>query len=132
MPGGSVQAIEMGNQADAFVGNKYRPEGYDVDGYMVEWRTFTRSIMAAVPNSPRFTGPSNAGFSGLQVIPMLPATNFGGPEKFAEFLEREPETIAIISQHAYTGGPTKCGDDPKPGFLLLPSSAAEDPKLAAP
>jgi hypothetical protein len=88
--------------------------------------------MNAVPNSPKFMGPSNAGFSGMQFVPMFPARKFGGPEKYAEFLQRERETIAIISQHAYTGGSSKCGDNPKPGFLLQPSSTTEDPTLAEP
>lgn len=132
MPPGSIDAIELGNQADAFSANKYRERGYDFDDYIAEWHAFTANIREAVPNAPGFMGPSNAGFSGVRFVPILPATRFGGPDKFAEFLQREGDSIAIISQHAYTGGGTKCGGRPKPGFLLQPSSALEDPTLAEP
>ncbi|MDB5915669.1 MAG: hypothetical protein JWP22_4344, partial [Ramlibacter sp.] len=132
MPKGSVRAIEMGNQPDFFVLNKYRPAGYSFNDYLGEFEVFARSIKTAVPDSPRFMGPSNGGFAGIPPIPMAPRTNFGTPEDWKKLLDQQGSQLELVSQHAYTGGSSKCGDNPKPGFLLRPSSSTEDPKEAVP
>jgi hypothetical protein len=70
---------------------------------MVEWRTFTRGILSAVPNSPRFIFRQRE-FLRHAVRPPCFLQRTSRLEKFAEFLRKEPDTFAIISQHAYTGG----------------------------
>lgn len=132
MPKGAVRAIEMGNQPDFFAFNKYRPQEYSFDDYLGEFRVFAQSIKTAVPDSPGFMGPSSGGFAGIPAIPIAPLTDFGTPDDWQKLIDQESAELELVSQHAYTGGSTLCGDDPAPGFLLRPLSSTEDPGQAEP
>ncbi|RYZ50984.1 MAG: hypothetical protein EOP49_12730, partial [Sphingobacteriales bacterium] len=132
LPLGSVQAFELGNEPDAFVANNYRAEGYEMSDYLYEWGVFTETIMQEVPDCPLFMGPSNAGFHGSKFIDTLPASTFGGPDRFRKFLRDHQQTIGLISQHAYAGNSIRCSGNVTPGFFLEPSFASELPSRVIP
>jgi hypothetical protein len=132
MPGGSIKSIEMGNQPDFFIFNKYRPKSYNFQNYIEEFQTFAKGIRSAVPICPLFMAPSMGGFAGIPPIPLVPKSDFGTPADFENLLKQEASNIGIVSQHAYTGGSKASGDNPYPGFLLQPSSSTGDPESAVP
>ncbi len=132
LPEGSVQALELGNEPDAYVANNYRAEGYNMTDYLYEWGTFTETILDEVPDCPLFMGPSGAGFQGIKYVDSLPVSNFGSPDRYRKFLRDHQQTIGVISQHAYAASSRRCGGNAKPGILLEPASATECASRAVP
>lgn len=132
MPKGSIQAIEIGNQPDAYPVIGYRAKGYNFDDYLAEFHKLTRYILYELPTCPPFMGPSDAGFAGVQTVSSVPATNFGNQNDLKKLLKQESSVLGVVSQHAYTAGSSSCGGSPKSGLLLKPTSSTVNPKLAVP
>ena len=75
---------------------------------------------------------ATGGSAGKQPLPLAPKTDFGTPEELEKLPKQEAFNLGIVSKHAYTGGSTLSGDNPYPGFPLLPSSSTGDPEDAEP
>ncbi len=130
MPFGSIEALEIGNQPDTYEDLGYRRAGWGWAGYLEDFRAWTRSIRAAVPDGPAFMAPSNAAFAGHPPVPDMAAGGFGTEEDLTQLLAQAKDTLAIVSQHAYATGGSACGGNPTPGFLLAPTSTTESAALA--
>jgi len=132
MPKGSIQAIEIGNEPDAYSTIGYRRTNYRFDNYLAEFHTFTQTILKQVPDCPLFMGPSDAGFAGVPSVASAQVTDFGNQKDLKKMLAQESSVIGIVSQHAFTGKSSYGGGSPESGFLLRPNSSTENPKLSIP
>lgn len=93
--------IEIGNEADLFRNNGFRPSNYTVVQYVPEWTTFAQNVSAVAGISPgsstKFLGGSFAGSGG--------AGNFSARAIIDNgILSSQPGAqITSISQHLYSG-----------------------------
>ena len=73
-----------------------------------------------------------AGVAGSAPFPEAGKSDFGTPLELERLLTQEHQTIGIVSQHAYNGGSSACGGNPKPGFLLQPESVTASREAVEP
>lgn len=98
----TLDAIEIGNEADLYSHQNKRVSTYDISRYVQEWVTFATNISdvmgITLNSSTRFWGCSFAGSS-------LQASGFGPQSAFSQdLLSSKPgAAISTISQHHYSG-----------------------------
>ncbi len=111
MPSGSVDAIEIGNEPDAYAITGQRPASYSLQSYLSEFSTWANAVLPVLPSPLRLMGPS---WSAIR--PSANATAFE---------QQDGSNVSIISQHYYAGSQV-AGQVFPPDFLLSPtvSSAA--------
>lgn len=87
--GPRLLAFQIGNEPDGFGRwSAVRPQGYDVDAFLAEWRQFYTAIRAR-----------------------LPTVRFAGPDIIAEqkwirpFIEAVGDDLILVTRHYYADGP---------------------------
>ena len=108
MPGGSIKAIEIGNEPDVYRFNGRRSNSYAFPDYLrdySEWQIALQPILA--PNL-KLMGPSWAIPGSLKDLPA--------------FLDAQSQNLLIVSQHWYAGK-SFGGRSNTPDYLLHPDSA---------
>lgn len=114
MPPGSVDAIEIGNEADLYRKNGKRTASYGAQNYIPEFDQWKSSILPLLPRGVKLAGPSWASMDMLQQV--------------QSFEGREAGALGIFTQHFYLTAPeAKPSDD----ILLKPKSATLGPSLVA-
>lgn len=108
VPVSKIDAFEIGNEPDNYVGQGYRPATpvlWGVTDYVTEWNTWTAAMTAAAKVPIPFEGPATAGSS------YLAATIADMPASFK---------VALYGQHAYPYGnsPSNAAD-----VLMLPAAS---------
>ncbi len=127
MPGGSVQAIEIGNEPDL-----YQNTTYPFSTFLTDFQTFGNSIRTANPGT-LLMGPSIARFPNTQLSKRLPPrTDFATTDQLNAFIQRDAPSLALVSWHAYVTAGTNAGNTVPSGFLLQPTSSTLKPSLVAP
>ncbi|KAI8632144.1 family 79 glycoside hydrolase [Xylariaceae sp. FL1651] len=92
---GRFHLFEQGNENDVAVGNSFRPAGWGIGNYVVEWKSRTRGANSEHDNELRYMAPSFATFN----------SDFSVYSIFNETLDiNEDGWIAEISQHLYVTG----------------------------
>ena len=87
--GGNLLAFQIGNEPDGFGRwTAVRPQTYDFNAYLAEWRAFRAAIAARVPQA-RFAGPDVAS-----------DTTWVG-----ELAAQEREDLVLLTRHYYADGP---------------------------
>jgi hypothetical protein len=87
--GGNLLAFQIGNEPDGFGRwTAVRPQTYDFNAYLAEWRAFRAAIAARVPQA-RFAGPDVA--SDTTWVGQLAA--------------QEREHLVLLTRHYYADGP---------------------------
>ena len=87
--GGNLLAFQIGNEPDGFGRwTAVRPQTYDFNAYLAEWRAFRAAIAARVPQA-RFAGPDVA--SDTTWVGQLAA--------------QEREDLVLLTRHYYADGP---------------------------
>ncbi|KJA26227.1 glycoside hydrolase family 79 protein [Hypholoma sublateritium FD-334 SS-4] len=99
----TLDAIEIGNEADLYSNNGLRASTYTSTQYVSEWTTFANNVSATIiaefPDiSPKFWGAAFAGSSHS-------TTGFSPQAIFAEGVLTSPagKLISTISEHHYSG-----------------------------
>lgn len=87
--GPRLLAFQIGNEPDGFGRwSGVRPQGYDFDAFLAEWRKFSTAIRAR-----------------------LPAVRFAGPDIIAEpswirpFIQAAGDDLILVTRHYYADGP---------------------------
>ena len=112
MPAGSLLALEIGNEPDAY-------PGYTFSSYLTKFQQWTASIQTANPTGPKFMGPSFANPADLYA---------NTPTNIQTFLSATSSTLGVVSFHWYSLSP---GNNPAVDSLLENSSAANGPTEVA-
>jgi hypothetical protein len=87
--GGNLLAFQIGNEPDGFGRwTAVRPQTYDFNAYLAEWRAFRAAIAARLPQA-RFAGPDVAS-----------DTIWVG-----ELAAQEREDLVLLTRHYYADGP---------------------------
>ena len=95
--GENLLAFQIGNEPDGFGRwTAVRPQTYDFNAYLAEWRAFRAAIAARVPQA-RFAGPDVAS-----------DTTWVG-----ELAAQEREDLVLLTRHYYADGPARA-----PGISL--------------
>ncbi|KAL0567773.1 hypothetical protein V5O48_014223 [Marasmius crinis-equi] len=97
-----LDQIEIGNEADLFRNNGFRPSNYTVADYVPEWTSFARNVSAAAGiSSTSFTKFFAGGFAGSSHSD----DDFSPQGVFANgILSSDPGSlITTFSQHLYSG-----------------------------
>jgi hypothetical protein len=116
MPGGSLQAIEIGNEPDLFKGNGHRQSSYGFDDYLRDFAAWRSAIQPLLPPAVNLMGPAWSSPSSLANLPT--------------FLDQETQSLGIISHHWYAG--TQCnGRSNPPDYLLGPTAATSGARAVA-
>lgn len=106
--GPRLLAFQIGNEPDGFGRwNKARPQGYDVDAFLADWRRFHAAICARIP-SARFAGPD---------------TVFD-TEWVGRFAAMRPDGLILLTQHYYADGPAGSWHVSLPRLLRSDQQAA--------
>lgn len=114
MPVGSVEAIEIGNEPDAYASNGYRAPTYTTQDYYSDFYKWQQGLSSFLPTGTKLMGASWASTSMLPNIQTFEA-NFAA-------------TLAITSQHFYASDQASA---PALDFLLTPSAATAGPSQVA-
>ena len=114
LPKGAIEAIELGNEPDAYPKRKMRQEPYAVSEYLTDFDKWKAALAPLLPEGTRLVGPSWSS-------PTLPYTN--------KFLFREARSIGAFTVHFYAGNPYS---SPAADYLLKPRSATYGPLVLAP
>jgi len=117
IPASVIDAIEIGNEPDNYIGQNKRVAPYAFTDYLVDFQAWQQGIQNVVGSGVGIMGPSTAGSSwnagataGFQAGTFLPT---------------------IVSQHAYLS-PATATFTPPADYLLLPASATSLPAGYAP
>jgi hypothetical protein len=106
--GPRLLAFQIGNEPDGFGRwNNARPQGYDVDAFLADWRRFHAAICARIP-SARFAGPD---------------TVFD-TEWVGRFAAMRPDGLILLTQHYYADGPAGSWHVSLPRLLRSDQQAA--------
>jgi hypothetical protein len=106
--GPRLLAFQIGNEPDGFGRwNNARPQGYDVDAFLADWRRFHAAICARIP-SARFAGPD---------------TVFD-TEWVGRFAAMRPDDLILLTQHYYADGPAGSWHVSLPRLLRSDQQAA--------
>jgi hypothetical protein len=108
MPGGAVDAIEIGNEPDLYHTNGDRAKSYAFADYEQEFATWRGSIEPLLPSGVGLVGPSWASASSLKDL--------------SPFLDQEGQYLTLVSHHWYAG--TQCNGRTNPADYLLRPQAA--------
>ena len=87
--GPRLLAFQIGNEPDGFGRwSGVRPQGYDFDAFLAEWRKFSTAIRARVP-AIRFAGPD--------II--------AEPSWIRPFIQAAGDDLILVTRHYYADGP---------------------------
>jgi len=104
----TLDAVEIGNEADLYSGGGFRPSGFSIAQYVPQWTSFAVNVSAAVPitlnSSVKFWGGAFAGSSHT-------TTGFSPQGLFSNGIlsSTQGKEINTISQHVYSGSGLGCG-----------------------
>ncbi|KAJ3900398.1 glycoside hydrolase family 79 protein [Lentinula edodes] len=104
----SLDAIEIGNEADLYTNNGGRPANFTIAQYVTQWTSFASNVSLTVPIGPNTTTKFWGGaFAGSDHS----STGFSPQGLFANgILSSTPgNLINTISQHVYSGSGLGCG-----------------------
>jgi hypothetical protein len=117
MPAGSVDALEIGNEPDAYAANGARPSTYTMNNYMTDFAAWSSAIQPLVPASTRFMDAAWGSMTTLH--------QYLSPLELAQ-----SPNIAIVSQHAYAGY-QETGQQFAPDYLLTPAASTQGASAVA-
>jgi hypothetical protein len=87
--GPRLLAFQIGNEPDGFGRwSAVRPQSYDFDAFLAEWRRFSTAIRARLPTA-RFAGPD--------II--------AEPSWIRPFIEAAGDALILVTRHYYADGP---------------------------
>jgi hypothetical protein len=87
--GPRLLAFQIGNEPDGFGRwSAVRPQGYNFDAFLAEWRRFSTAIRALLPTA-RFAGPD--------II--------AEPSWIRPFVEAAGDVLILVTRHYYADGP---------------------------
>jgi Chitobiase/beta-hexosaminidase C-terminal domain/Fn3 associated/Glycosyl hydrolase family 79 C-terminal beta domain len=112
IPNNLIQAIEIGNEPDGYVGEGARTSPYTYPEYSAQFQQWQQGIQASVGDQFGVMGPSGAGS----------AFNAGSESDMAAGIILP----VIVSQHAYLA-PAATGQTLPPDYLLEPSAVTKLP-----
>jgi hypothetical protein len=112
IPNGLIQAIEIGNEPDNYIGQYMRPATYGFTPYLSEFQEWQQGIQSATGSQIGFMGTS-AAMSGWQAASQ-------------SALAAQTFTPVIVSQHAYLSG-AAAGQSLPADYLLQPNNATKMP-----
>ncbi len=115
MPGGSIKAIEIGNEPDEYYKNGMRASNYTIDDYYDDFNKWKDKIMPELPGGVKLLGASWA-FLGT-------AENYTNP-----FLSKQSDNLTFFSTHCYGASPK---NNPSAAFFLTPGASTAVPKQLA-
>jgi hypothetical protein len=104
--GAKLLAFQMANEPDLFFKNGLRPQSYNAEQFIAEWRRFFEMVRKRVPDAP-FAGPDTA-FNNDWLVP------------FAKAFRND---VKFVSSHYYAEGP------PSDPAMDIPRLLRPDPKL---
>jgi hypothetical protein len=109
--GPRLLAFQIGNEPDGFGRwSGVRPQSYDFDAFLAEWRQYHAAIRARLPTAP---------FAGPDVI---------GEQKWIRpFIEAAGDALVLVTRHYYADGPA--GAPHISVALLLRSAPKVEPIL---
>ncbi|MGC2409183.1 MAG: glycosyl hydrolase family 79 C-terminal domain-containing protein [Methyloceanibacter sp.] len=110
--GPRLLAFQIGNEPDGFGRwSSVRPQSYDFDAFLAEWRQYYTAIRARLPTAP---------FAGPDII---------GEQKWIRpFIEAAGDALVLVTRHYYADGPA--GAPHISLALLLRSAPKVEPILA--
>ncbi|KAF9065061.1 glycoside hydrolase family 79 protein [Rhodocollybia butyracea] len=104
----TLDAVEIGNEADLYVNGGFRPSPFTIAEYVQQWETFAANVSAAAKITPtsatRFWGGAFGGSDHS-------ASGFSPQGLFANGIlnSTQGKEISTISQHLYSGSGLNCG-----------------------
>jgi hypothetical protein len=110
LPGGQLQAIELGNEPDLYENSGERPAGWDYSEYLAEYQQFAPALISA-SGGVKLSAPVWAGLSSTWMDDLDP------------FISAEASTIAVVTVHHYSG--TACNGATEPANYLLTEPAVD-------
>ena len=110
LPGGKLQAIELGNEPDLYGDSVKRSAGWDYSAFLPEYRQFAAGLISA-SNGVKLSAPVWAGLRSRWM------------DDLESFISSEASTIAIVTVHHYSG--TACNGATEPANYLLTEPAVE-------
>lgn len=117
MPEGSVDTIEIGNEADNYGYNGQRPKNYMLSGFLSDHGEWRAGITPLLTGSTKILGPSWGAQSSLQ-------------KYLSTFETQEAKNTSVVSMHRYAGyrdaGQTYAVD-----YLLTPDAVAGPSEIAS-
>jgi Glycosyl hydrolase family 79 C-terminal beta domain len=115
MPKGSIEAFELGNEPDHYIGRKMRQQPYGVNEYLEDYDKWKVGLLPLFPKGILLAGPS---WGRIDIMSSVGA-----------FLDREVDSLGVLSLHFYAGSPYS---NPPSDYLLKPRSATFGAALFAP
>jgi len=107
VPVAKIDAFEIGNEPDNYLGQGYRTGTYGAPQYLADWSTWQAAMVKAAGKPLVFEGPAAAGSSYSAVTIAAIPTTF---------------PVGIYGQHAYIAGNSTANT---PDMLLQPAASAK-------
>jgi hypothetical protein len=117
MPPNSLEAIEIGNEPDAYDKRGLRPAPYTFAQYLKEYDRWREQIFPLLPPGTRLLGPAWAWSKSLANV--------------RPFLDAEHSYLYGVSQHTYLVSGTTCDHIFPPDTLLQPNLSTAGPSQVA-
>jgi hypothetical protein len=121
MPPGSLDALEVGNEPDAYAANGFRPSTYNSTNYINDFTNWSSSILNAEASLGTNVRMMGAAWGSTNTF----------MDNVAAYEQNESQNVNLITQHVY-GGYTESGQSFADDYLLTPSVAAKVPSTLQP